>query len=106
MKTNKNKKVKTAISTSQVSHEKGVALRVGCDALLGSSEFISISCVDEQEKSVSKMLIKASSLIDKPYFLERALNRMVDEINATPSSLMHKAFRVRSEHLSHTVQSE
>jgi hypothetical protein len=72
-----------------------------------SSEFpvIEIDCIDEEKNVIAYAAIK-SEKITKPLVLMKALNRMVDEINEHPSSLMNKAFRVRANTISRSLDSK
>ena len=77
---------------------------VGCSAWLGGTDVVTIACITEDEKVVSQVSINSKYLNPaRPDVLERALNRMVDEINNSPSSLVGKAFRIGTNHLNHAL---
>lgn len=62
---------------------------------------IRISCIDGDENVISEVSINTKYFnSQRPDVLEAALNRMVDKINESPTSLVGKAFRVKESRIS------
>jgi hypothetical protein len=75
--------------------------------LLGRTPVITIACINENEEVVSQVSINTKYFnSNRPEILERALNRMVDEINKSSSSLTRKAFRVSSRYINNIYQAD
>lgn len=64
-----------------------------------------ITCIDGDYKEIAEVSIR-KEYINREDALEIALNILVDEINKNSLSLVGKAFRVRSDKLSNTVESK
>lgn len=74
------------------------------DQLSEEISVVEISCVNEEGVSVSKYSINTKYFnSQRPDVLEHTLNRMVDDINESPSSLANRAFRVKEGYLNPTV---